>query len=147
GKSGVAVYLDFKDAINRMGEDAVRAKYGNLFDMYHKITDENPYKQPMRIYPAGHYTKGGVWVDYKLITTVPGLYGLGEANFSDHGGSCLGASALMQGLSDGYFVIPKTVGEYLAKLGTFNPVDKNLPAVAATRQSVESNYNKLLSLK
>lgn len=147
GKSGVAVYLDFKDAINRMGEDAVRAKYGNLFDMYHKITDENPYKQPMRIYPAVHYTMGGLWVDYNLMTTVPGLYALGEANFSDHGANRLGASALMQGLSDGYFVIPYTVGDYLANLGTFDPVDKNHPAFEETRQSVENNINKLLSLK
>src|SRR5690606_26028812 len=98
GKSGVAVYLDFKDAINRMGEDAVRAKYGNLFDMYHKITDENRYKQPMRISPAAHYTTGGLWVDYNLMSTVPGLSAWGEANFSDHGANRLGASASLQGL-------------------------------------------------
>jgi succinate dehydrogenase / fumarate reductase flavoprotein subunit len=115
--------------------------------MYYKITDENPYKQPMRIYPAVHYTMGGVWVDYNLMTTVPGLYALGEANFSDHGANRLGASALMQGLSDGYFVVPYTVGDYLANLGSFAPVDKNHPAFEETRHAVESNINKLLSLK
>lgn len=146
GKSGVAVFLDFKDAINRLGEDAVRARYGNLFDMYYQITDENPYQQPMRIYPAVHYTMGGVWVDYNLMTTVPGLYALGEANFSDHGANRLGASALMQGLSDGYFVIPYTVGDYLANLGNFNPVDKNHPAFEQTRSEVENRINKLLKL-
>ena len=145
-KSGVAVFLDFKDAINRLGEDAVRARYGNLFDMYYQITDENPYQQPMRIYPAVHYTMGGVWVDYNLMTTVPGLYALGEANFSDHGANRLGASALMQGLSDGYFVIPYTVGDYLANLGNFNPVDKNHPAFEQTRSEVENRINKLLKL-
>ncbi len=146
GASGVAVYLDFEDAINRLGEDAVRAKYGNLFDMYYQITDENPYKQPMRIYPAVHYTMGGLWVDYNLMTTVPGLYALGECNFSDHGANRLGASALMQGLADGYFVIPYTVGDYLAGLG-FDPVNKNHPNFEKTRQEVESRINRLLSLK
>ncbi|MFD2597870.1 fumarate reductase/succinate dehydrogenase flavoprotein subunit [Sphingobacterium corticis] len=147
GKSGVAVFLDFTDAINRLGEDTVRAKYGNLFDMYHKITDENPYKQPMRIYPAVHYTMGGIWVDYNLMTTVPGLYALGECNFSDHGANRLGASALMQGLSDGYFVIPFTVGDYLANLGSFDPVDKNHPAFEATRKEVEDKVSALLALR
>ncbi len=147
GKSGVAVFLDFADAINRLGKDTVEAKYGNLFDMYYQITDENPYEQPMRIYPAVHYTMGGVWVDYNLMTTVPGLYCLGEANFSDHGANRLGASALMQGLSDGYFVIPYTVGDYLAKIGNFNPVDHNNPAFEQTRKEVENYVNKLLSLK
>ncbi|PVH24921.1 fumarate reductase/succinate dehydrogenase flavoprotein subunit [Sphingobacterium corticibacter] len=147
GKSGVAVFLDFADAIARLGEDTVRAKYGNLFDMYHKITDENPYKQPMRIYPAVHYTMGGIWVDYNLMTTVPGLYALGECNFSDHGANRLGASALMQGLSDGYFVIPFTVGDYLANLGSFAPVDKNHPAFEETRKEVEANVNALLALR
>lgn len=146
GKSGVAVYLDFKDAIARLGEDAVRAKYGNLFDMYMQITDENPYKQPMRIYPAVHYTMGGLWVDYNLMTTVPGLYALGECNFSDHGANRLGASALMQGLADGYFVIPYTVGDYLAKLG-FGPVDANHPNFEKTRAEVEAKVNTLLGLK
>lgn len=146
GASGVAVYLDFEAAINRLGEDAVRAKYGNLFDMYFQITDENPYKQPMRIYPAVHYTMGGLWVDYNLMTTVPGLYALGECNFSDHGANRLGASALMQGLADGYFVIPYTVGDYLAGLG-FAPVDKNHPSFEKTRKEVEDRIHKLLSLK
>jgi len=146
GASGVAVFLDFEDAIKRLGEDAVRAKYGNLFDMYYQITDENPYKQPMRIYPAVHYTMGGVWVDYNLMTTVPGLYALGECNFSDHGANRLGASALMQGLADGYFVIPYTVGDYLAGLG-FAPVDKNHPSFEKTRKEVEERVQRLLSLK
>lgn len=146
GASGIAVFLDFEDAIKRLGEDTVRAKYGNLFDMYYQITDENPYKQPMRIYPAVHYTMGGVWVDYNLMTTVPGLYALGECNFSDHGANRLGASALMQGLADGYFVIPYTVGDYLAGLG-FAPVDKNHPNFEKTRTDVEERVRKLLSLK
>jgi succinate dehydrogenase / fumarate reductase flavoprotein subunit len=146
GGSGVAVFLDFADAIARLGEDAVRAKYGNLFDMYEQITDENPYKQPMRIYPAVHYTMGGLWVDYNLQTTVQGLYALGEANFSDHGANRLGASALMQGLADGYFVIPYTVGNYLADIGP-KPVDKSHPAFAETKKAVEDRIAKLLSLK
>ncbi|MEL6255613.1 MAG: fumarate reductase/succinate dehydrogenase flavoprotein subunit [Bacteroidota bacterium] len=110
-----AVYLDFGDAINRLGKDAVESRYGNLFEMYQRITDDNPYEQPMRIFPAVHYTMGGLWVDYNLMTSVPGLYALGEANFSDHGANRLGASALMQGLADGYFVIPFTIGDYLAR--------------------------------
>lgn len=146
GASGVAVYLDFADAIKRLGEDAVRARYGNLFDMYRQITDENPYKQPMRIYPAVHYTMGGLWVDYNLMTTVPGLYALGECNFSDHGANRLGASALMQGLADGYFVIPYTVGDYLAGLG-FEPIDATHPNFEKTRKNVEDGIKKLLSLK
>lgn len=146
GTSGIAVYLDFADAINRLGEDVVRAKYGNLFDMYMQITDENPYKQPMRIYPAVHYTMGGLWVDYNLQTTVKGLYALGEANFSDHGANRLGASALMQGLADGYFVIPYTIGDYLATIGP-KPVDANHPAFEETRKGVVDRINKLLSLK
>jgi succinate dehydrogenase / fumarate reductase flavoprotein subunit len=108
------VYLDFADAIQRLGEDVIRERYGNLFDMYERITDENPYKVPMRIYPAVHYAMGGLWVDYNLMSTIPGLFVLGEANFSDHGANRLGASALMQGLADGYFVIPYTIGNYLA---------------------------------
>ena len=113
GESGLAVYLDFQDAIKRLGDDVIRARYGNLFDMYTKITDEDPYKVPMRIYPAIHYTMGGLWVDYNLMSTIPGLHVLGEANFSDHGANRLGASALMQGLADGYFVIPYTLAHYL----------------------------------
>ncbi|EFK59493.1 fumarate reductase/succinate dehydrogenase flavoprotein subunit [Sphingobacterium spiritivorum] len=146
GKSGVAVFLDFADAIKRLGEDTVRAKYGNLFDMYYQITDENPYKQPMRIYPAVHYTMGGIWVDYNLMTTIPGLYALGECNFSDHGANRLGASALMQGLADGYFVIPYTVGDYLSGLG-FAPVDNKRPEFEQARQEVEAKTKQLLSLK
>ncbi|MFA5264481.1 MAG: fumarate reductase/succinate dehydrogenase flavoprotein subunit [Opitutaceae bacterium] len=114
GETGLGVYLDFADAIKRFGEAGVRERYGNLFDIYHEITDENAYKTPMRIYPAVHYTMGGLWVDYNLMSNVPGLFVLGEANFSDHGANRLGASALMQGLADGYFVIPYTVGDYLA---------------------------------
>jgi succinate dehydrogenase / fumarate reductase flavoprotein subunit len=146
GTTGVAVFLDFADAIKRLGEDAVRAKYGNLFDMYYQITDENPYKQPMRIYPAVHYTMGGLWVDYNLMTNVPGLYALGEANFSDHGANRLGASALMQGLADGYFVLPYTIGDYLASIGP-KPVDTNHPAFEQTKKDVEERIKKLLALR
>lgn len=146
GASGLAVYLDFSDAIKRLGEHAVSEKYGNLFDMYAQITGENPYQTPMRIYPAVHYTMGGLWVDYNLSTTIPGLYALGEANFSDHGANRLGASALMQGLADGYFVIPYTVGDYLAGIGP-KAVDKNHPAFAEAVNGVKARINKLLSIK
>lgn len=146
GGSGKAVYLDFSDAIQRLGQPAIQAKYGNLFDMYYQITDENPYELPMRIYPAVHYTMGGLWVDYNLQTTVPGLYALGECNFSDHGANRLGASALMQGLADGYFVIPYTLGDYLAGIGP-KPIDTTHPAFAETKKAVEDRLNKLLSLK
>src|SRR5699024_10553854 len=146
GQTVIAVFLDVADDIKRLGKDSVEARYGNLFDMYYQITDENPYEQPMRIYPAVHYTMGGLWVDYNLMTTVPGLYALGECNFSDHGANRLGASALMQGLADGYFVIPYTIGDYLAGLG-FDPVDENHPAFAEARADVEGRINKLLSLK
>lgn len=128
--SGLAVYLDFKDAIQRFGMDTIKSKYGNLFDMYHKITDDNPYETPMKIFPAVHYTMGGLWVDYYLESTVPGLFVLGEANFSDHGANRLGASALMQGLADGYFVAPYTVGDHLARhAGDFlnNPISEDRP--------------------
>jgi succinate dehydrogenase / fumarate reductase flavoprotein subunit len=114
GSGGLGVYLDFADSIKRLGEDKVRERYGNLFDMYQKITDENPYKMPMRIYPAVHYTMGGLWVDYNLMSNISGLHVIGEANFSDHGSNRLGASALMQGLADGYFVLPNTIGNYFA---------------------------------
>ena len=117
GEFGRSVYLDFADALKRLGENAIKEKYGNLFDMYERITGENPYKVPMRIYPAVHYTMGGLWVDYNLMSTIPGLFVLGEANFSDHGANRLGASALMQGLADGYFVIPYTIGDYIAASG------------------------------
>ena len=146
GTSGIAVYLEFAESNSRLGEDAVRAKYGNLFDMYQQITDENPYKQPMRIYPAVHYTMGGLWVDYNLQTTVKGLYCLGEANFSEHGANRLGASALMQGLADGYFVIPYTLGDYLATIGP-KEIEANHPAFEETKKNVVDRINKLLSLK
>lgn len=145
GASGLAVYLDFSDAIKRLGENNVRAKYGNLFDMYAQITGENPYKTPMRIYPAVHYTMGGLWVDYNLMTTIPGLYALGEANFSDHGANRLGASALMQGLADGYFVIPSTIGDYLATIGP-KAVDTNHPAFREAENKVKEQTKKLLSI-
>jgi succinate dehydrogenase / fumarate reductase, flavoprotein subunit len=139
------VYLDFADAIGRLGEDAVRAKYGNLFDMYARITGEDPYKVPMRIYPAVHYTMGGLWVDYDLQSTIPGLFVTGEANFSDHGANRLGASALMQGLADGYFVLPNTIRDYLAK-GPFETLSADDPAVAEARESVEARTQRLLSI-
>jgi succinate dehydrogenase / fumarate reductase flavoprotein subunit len=115
GETGYGVYLDFAEAIGRLGENVIRERYGNLFEMYERITDEDPYRTPMRIFPASHYTMGGLWVDYDLMSTIPGLFVLGEANFSDHGANRLGASALMQGLADGYFVIPYTIGNYLAQ--------------------------------
>jgi succinate dehydrogenase / fumarate reductase flavoprotein subunit len=146
GGSGIAVFLDFADAIKRLGQETVAAKYGNLFDMYQQITDENPYQQPMRIYPAVHYTMGGLWVDYNLSTNVPGLYALGECNFSDHGANRLGASALMQGLADGYFVIPYTLGDYLAQIGP-KPVDAKHPAFENTKLDVIAHINKLLAMK
>ena len=145
GPGGMGVYLDFADAIRRMGRQAVQAKYGNLFDMYQKITDENPYEVPMRIFPAVHYTMGGLWVDYDLESTIPGLFVIGEANFSDHGANRLGASALMQGLADGYFVLPNTINDYLAD-GPFDQVDESHPDAAAARQAVEDRINKLLSI-
>src|SRR5690554_1392271 len=141
-----AVYLDFSDAIKRLGENAIRLKYGNLFDMYKRITDEDPYKVPMRIYPAVHYTMGGLWVDYNLMTTIPGLYALGECNFSDHGANRLGASALMQGLADGYFIIPYTIGDYLANLKKDN-LDENHPAFKQSASEVKDKINRLLSIK
>jgi succinate dehydrogenase / fumarate reductase flavoprotein subunit len=146
GSSGLAVYLDFAEAIARLGENEVRAKYGNLFDMYEQITGENPYKIPMRIYPAVHYTMGGLWVDYNLMTTIPGLYSLGEANFSDHGANRLGASALMQGLADGYFVIPYTVGDYLAGIGP-KKVDAHHPAFKEAEDHVKKGIQKLMSIQ
>jgi succinate dehydrogenase / fumarate reductase flavoprotein subunit len=145
--SGLAVFLDFADAIKRDGEDTIRAKYGNLFDMYAQITGENPYKGPMMIYPAVHYTMGGLWVDYNLMTTVPGLYALGEANFSDHGANRLGASALMQGLADGYFVIPYTLGDYLATLGWNEKVTTDHPAFKEAMAVVNDRMNKLISIR
>ena len=139
------VYLDFTDAIKRLGRPAVEAKYGNLFDMYARITGENPYEVPMRIYPAVHYTMGGLWVDYDLQSNIPGLFVTGEANFSDHGANRLGASALMQGLADGYFVLPNTIRDYLAK-GPFPALDENSPAVAQARAAVEERTARLLAI-
>jgi succinate dehydrogenase / fumarate reductase, flavoprotein subunit len=147
GPSGLAVYLDFASAIKRLGKHIVEERYGNLFEMYEKITGENPYETPMRIYPAIHYTMGGLWVDYELSTTVPGLYALGEANFSDHGANRLGASALMQGLADGYFVIPYTIGNHLSTQIRAPHVDTDHPAFAEAHKEVEDRINKLLSIK
>ena len=146
GDSGLAVYLDFADAIARVGEDVIRMRYGNLFDMYNRITDENPYKVPMRIYPAIHYTMGGLWVDYNLQSTVPGLHVLGEANFSDHGANRLGASALMQGLADGYFVIPSTLAQYLGST-TLPAVSTDHDAFKEARQTQQDQLTRLLSVK
>ena len=145
GPGGLGVYLDFAAAIERMGRDAVEAKYGNLFDMYQRITGENPYEVPMRIYPAVHYTMGGLWVDYDLQSTIPGLFVTGEANFSDHGANRLGASALMQGLADGYFVLPNTINDYLAD-GPFEQVDENHPEAVKAKEEVTSRLDKLLSI-
>ncbi len=145
--SGLAVFLDFTDAIKRDGVDTIRAKYGNLFDMYQQITGENPYKGPMMIYPAVHYTMGGLWVDYNLQTSVPGLYALGEANFSDHGANRLGASALMQGLADGYFVIPYTIGDYLANIGWSDKISTDHPAFKEAIDTVNATVNKLINIK
>jgi succinate dehydrogenase / fumarate reductase, flavoprotein subunit len=146
GATGLAVFLDFADAIKRYGKDGIEAKYGNLFDMYKQITGDNPYEVPMMIYPAVHYTMGGLWVDYNLMTTVPGLYALGEANFSDHGANRLGASALMQGLADGYFVIPYTLGDYLAGISS-EKVSTDRPEFKEAMNKVNSDVSKLLSIK
>src|SRR6185295_17884927 len=159
GPGGFGVYLDFRDSIKRLGRDKIEERYGNLFEMYERITDENPYSVPMRIYPAVHYTMGGLWVDYNLMSTIPGLHVAGEANFSDHGANRLGASALMQGLADGYFVLPYTLGHYLAPLlgkpapGIDHPEFKAAEAAAAQRfkgyldingtRSVESLHKRL----
>ncbi|MBE7172006.1 MAG: fumarate reductase/succinate dehydrogenase flavoprotein subunit [Williamsia sp.] len=168
GNSKMAVYLDYKAAIERygrgeankqgrdgvgdeeilrMGREVVKEKYGNLFDMYEKITGENPYETPMRIYPAVHYTMGGLWVDYELMTTIKGLYSLGEANFSDHGANRLGASALMQGLADGYFVIPYTIGNYLADEIRVKPIPITHPAFEEAEKAVQARYEKMMSIK
>lgn len=146
GATGLAVFLDFTDAIKRDGKDAIEAKYGNLFDMYKQITGDNPYEGPMMIYPAVHYTMGGLWVDYNLMTSVPGLYALGEANFSDHGANRLGASALMQGLADGYFVIPSTLGDYLAGLSA-EKISTDRPEFKESLEAVQTRIDKLLSIK
>jgi succinate dehydrogenase / fumarate reductase flavoprotein subunit len=146
GRTGLAVYLDFKDAIARLGVEVIKAKYGNLFQMYQKITDENPYETPMRIYPAIHYTMGGLWVDYNLMSNLPGLHVLGEANFSDHGANRLGASALMQGLADGYFISPYAIGDYLAS----HPLQKittDDDAFSEAADSAQKRINALLSVR
>ncbi|MEX2467500.1 MAG: fumarate reductase/succinate dehydrogenase flavoprotein subunit [Gemmatimonadota bacterium] len=147
GEQKNGVYLDFKDAIGRLGRDAISERYGNLFSMYEKITGENPYERPMRIYPAPHYTMGGLWVDYDLMSNVPGLFVIGEANFSDHGANRLGASALMQGLADGYFVIPLTIGNYLANVSREKKVDPDHAAVRDTEREVKDRLERLMSGK
>jgi succinate dehydrogenase / fumarate reductase flavoprotein subunit len=146
GSTGLGVYLDFKDAIERLGREKIEEKYGNLFEMYERITDENPYKVPMRIYPATHYTMGGLWVDYNLMSTIPGLFVLGEANFSDHGANRLGASALMQGLADGYFIIPSTISNYLAR-EKFKTVPNDHSDVRAAEKAVADRTKRLLSIQ
>jgi succinate dehydrogenase / fumarate reductase flavoprotein subunit len=145
GESGYGVYLDFADAIQRLGKHVIKDRYGNLFDMYQRITDEDPYKVPMRIYPASHYTMGGLWVDYNLQSTIPGLFVLGEANFSDHGANRLGASALMQGLADGYFIIPYTIGNYLAQ-AKLPKVDGAHAAFQDAMRNVECQVKRLLEI-
>ncbi len=145
--TGKAVFLDFKYAFERLGRDVVDARYGNLFDMYKEITDVDPHDEPMMIYPAIHYTMGGLWVDYNLMTTIPGLYAIGEANFSDHGGNRLGASALMQGLADGYFILPYTIGDYLASRFKEPKTDVNAPEFEAAQKAVEDKIAKLMTIK
>jgi succinate dehydrogenase / fumarate reductase flavoprotein subunit len=143
GESGLGVYLDFADAIQRVGQQTIHERYGNLFDMYERITGENPYISPMRIYPAIHYTMGGLWVDYQLMSTIPGLFVIGEANFSDHGANRLGASALMQGLADGYFILPNTIGHYLAG-SNLQKVDTANAAFRTSEQEVAAQTRRLL---
>jgi succinate dehydrogenase / fumarate reductase flavoprotein subunit len=145
GVTKLGVYLDFRDAIERLGKETIEARYGNLFEMYERITGENPYQVPMRIFPAPHYTMGGLWVDYNLMTTVPGLYAIGEANFSDHGANRLGASALMQGLADGYFVLPYTIGDWIGGERP-TPVPEDHPDIRRTVQDVQTRMDRLLSL-
>jgi len=146
GPGGRGVYLDFADAIKRLGKDKIRERYGNLFEMYERITDENPYEVPMRIYPAVHYTMGGLWVDYNLMSNIPGLHVIGEANFSDHGANRLGASALMQGLADGYFIIPLTIGDYLGST-KLEPVSADNAEVRAAEDAVRARMERLLTIK
>ena len=147
GETGQSVYLDFADAIKDQGKETIQTKYGNLFDMYSKITGEDPYLNPMRIYPAVHYTMGGLWVDYNLMTTVPGLFAIGECNFSDHGANRLGASALMQGLADGYFVLPYTIGTYLSDQINNEPVNDSNIAFEETKEAVKSSIDILIDNK
>ena len=145
-ETGLAVFLDFKTAIERLGKDIIKQRYGNLFDMYEEITDVSPYEQPMQIFPAVHYTMGGIWVDYNLMTTIPGLYAIGEANFSDHGANRLGASALMQGLADGYFVLPYTIGDYLSHKIQAPKVKTDTKAFDQAEKEVKEKIAKLLSI-
>jgi succinate dehydrogenase / fumarate reductase flavoprotein subunit len=147
GETGLGVYLDFSDAIQRLGENTVRERYGNLFDIYHEITDESAYQTPMRIYPAVHYTMGGLWVDYNLMSNVPGLFVLGEANFSDHGANRLGASALMQGLADGYFVVPYTIGDYLASQKPGSRPKTDAPEFKQAEDNVAAMVKRLMAIK
>lgn len=147
GSSGLAVYLDFEDAINRLGKDVVEARYGNLFQMYEKIIDHNPYETPMMIFPATHYTMGGIWVDYDLMSTIPGLFAIGEANFSDHGANRLGASALMQGLADGYFVLPYTIQNYLADQINVPRFSTDSPEFEQAEKGIEARIQKLMNIK
>lgn len=147
GSTGLAVYLDFADAIERLGKDVVEQRYGNLFQMYEKIIDDNPYETPMMIFPAIHYTMGGLWVDYELMTTVPGLFAIGEANFSDHGANRLGASALMQGLADGYFVLPYTIQNYLSDQIQVPRFSTDLPEFNEAEKAIKAKINKLMSIK
>jgi succinate dehydrogenase / fumarate reductase flavoprotein subunit len=147
GETGRGVNLDFAEAIGRLGKDKIEEKYGNLFEMYERITDEDPYKMPMRIYPASHYTMGGLWVDYNLMTTIPGLFCMGEANFSDHGANRLGASALMQGLADGYFVLPATIGGYLAGIKPGTRIKPDAPEVKAAEAAALERQERLFAIK
>lgn len=146
-ETGLAVFLDFSTAINRLGQKTIEARYGNLFQMYEKITNVNPYEEPMMIYPAVHYTMGGLWCDYNLMTNIPGLYAIGEANFSDHGANRLGASALMQGLADGYFVLPYTIGDYLSHEITTPKINTNTPEFEEAEKAVKAKIEKLFSIK
>jgi succinate dehydrogenase / fumarate reductase flavoprotein subunit len=146
GTSKMAVFLDFSDSINRLGKNVIEARYGNLFEIYEKITGEDPYTSPMRIYPAVHYTMGGLWVDYNLMTTIPGLYATGECNFSDHGANRLGASALMQGLADGYFVLPITIGEFLSKDIQTKAISTNHPEFEKAEKEVQEKINRMMSI-
>ena len=145
--TGLAVFLDFSDAINRLGKKVVEEKYGNLFDMYEEITDDNPYETPMMIYPALHYSMGGLWVDYELMTNIPGLFALGEANFSDHGANRLGASALMQGLADGYFVLPYTIQHYLADQIQVPRFSTELPEFGEAEKALKDRISKLMAVQ
>ncbi|HRZ77466.1 MAG TPA: FAD-binding protein, partial [Bacteroidales bacterium] len=146
-ETGLAVFLDFSDAIRRLGRKAIEEKYGNLFEMYQKINDEDPYETPMMIYPAIHYAMGGLWVDYSLMTTVPGLFAIGECNFSDHGANRLGASALMQGLADGYFVLPYTISDYLADQIQVPRFSNELPEFKAAEDGVRARLDRIMAIQ